>query len=103
MASETKTSGPEQAAETVEQFARAQEQAAQQWTNAQEQVIGIVREAQAAVARSLPSVTEVIEAGYDVAAQTLHVQRDLTVRWFEALTPRLPETVDQASGKKSSR
>lgn len=103
MATETKTSAPEQGAETAEQFTRAQEQAAQQWANAQAQVIGMVREAQATFAKSLPSATEVVEAGYDAAARTLQMQRDLTVRWVEALTPRLPETADQGTGGKSGR
>jgi hypothetical protein len=101
MATETKTS--EQGAETAEQFTRAQEQSAQQWAKAQEQVIGTFREAQATFAKSLPSATEVIEAGYDAAARTLQMQRDLTLRWVEALTPRLPETTDQGRGGKSGR
>jgi hypothetical protein len=103
MATETKTSASEQAAETAEQFTRAQQQTAQQWADAQEQVIGMFREAQATFAKSLPSATEVIEAGYDAAARTLQMQRDLTLHWVEALTPRLPGNTDRGPGGKSGR
>ena len=105
MTTETKNdakSATQEAADAAQQFAETQEQAARQWTRTQEQAIGVMRDAQTNLLRTLPSPSEVIETTYDFAAQALHLQKEFALRWVEWVTPRVPE-MEEAAGKRSRR
>jgi hypothetical protein len=94
MATDTKTdrtSAAQEAAGKAKQFAEAQEQAARQWTRTQEEAIGVLREAQTTFLGAFPTPFEVVEAGYDLAAQALAIQKGFATRWVEWVTPQVAD------------
>jgi hypothetical protein len=104
MATDTKTdtkSATQEAADPAQHRTEAQEQVVRQWTRTQEQAIGVLRDAQTNLLRTFPSPSEVIETGYDFAAQALEMQKEFVRRWVEWITPRVQETGEAAD--KSSR
>jgi ABC-type transporter Mla subunit MlaD len=103
MATDTKTNvkaATQEAADATQQLADAQEQAARQWTRTQERAIGVFRDAQTNLLRTFAPPSEVIETTYDFAAQALEMQKEFALRYFEWLTPRVPER-EEAADKKN--
>lgn len=74
-------------------------QAAKQLSKAQEQVISALKEAQTNASAGLPSAAQLVEANYVFTTQLLQIQKDLMLRWVEALAPA-PEAAKP--GKPSS-
>jgi hypothetical protein len=69
--------------------AQAQEgvlQAAKQLSKAQEQAIGALKQAQANATAGVPSPAQLVEANYVFTTQLLQIQKDLTLRWIDAVT-----------------
>jgi hypothetical protein len=75
-------------------------QATSQWTRAQEQAVALAEDARKRFRDMLPIASEAVQANYRLASETLEAQRDLTVRWLEALDSA-PATSSKGSGKSS--
>jgi hypothetical protein len=59
--------------------------ATSQWTRSQEQAAAFAEDARKKFRDVLPIATEAVQANYRLASEALQAQRDLTVRWLEAL------------------
>ena len=75
-------------------------QATSRWTRAQEQAAAFAEDARMRFRDVLPIATEAVQANYRLASETLQANRDLTVRWLEALDSA-PSTPGKGSVKSS--